>query len=291
MATNISKNEKGLSKLQLPFAYRLSITLSEIFFVIILAIISANIILLMIDDKAAVTAGLNPKYLSYDSQKDEVDNDYSYLKTVDPFYVVNTNLKTLQANNLPESTLDVKIYGLRTDGEGRGSAILKVQGALQKLAYPGAEIAENVRLTAIFPDRIEINRNGRLETVYIDKNKLTSSPNLKAQNANTNTAKSSDVDVKKDITAFVQSMDLSPFRSGNRIEGFVIGQEAQRTTLAAIGLEIGDILNSVNGNSLHSWERVKEIADEFNDAASLNILIERRGESLTLSLPRSSLGI
>lgn len=290
MATDISNNEEVLLKLQLPFAYRISIAISEIIFIIILAVISANFVLQLIDDQPAITTQ-NPIYISKTSQELKIDNDYSYLKTVDPFYGVNTSLKKIEANNLPESTFDIKIYGLRTDGEGRGSAILKVQGDVQKLLYPGAEIANNVRLTAIYSDRIEINRSGRLETVFLEKNRSVSPLGIKALNADKDVIETPNAELKKNVAAFIQSMDLSPFRSGNRIAGFVIGQEAQKTVLTTVGLEIGDILNSVNGNNLHSWERVNEIPDEISNSASLNILLERRGETLSLSLTRSSLGI
>ena len=85
-------------------------------------------------------------------------------------------------------------------------------------------------------------------------------------------------------------MDLKPFREGKNIAGFTVGDKAEPSLLILAGLEKGDIISSVNGNELLSWERVKEIS-EGASGGTLNIQLERDGEMRTLELSQSALGL
>lgn len=285
MAAETQQNKAQNTIVHLPIFFRLSVAGVEIIVVSILALICSNLFLMMLERYNDFGLPEFTQQSLSKSRGEHRENDYTYLKTVDAFYNKNSVLFEQQTEQLPESTLDIQIFGIRARGKGSGTVILKSQGSVQKLARVGDEIAAGTLLTAIYADRIEFRRNGRLETIYLDKERVN-----ELSNAQTNeVAHEPSENHAEAISTFVKSMDLSPYREGRDIIGFNIGDGAEKTLLALAGLEVGDIINSVNGNQLHSWERVSEIADE-SSSGELDIQLERNGETIRLSLSSTSLG-
>ncbi len=290
MMAKTEKNESDIRTAQLPFYYRLSVSVFEVIMVILLAVFCSEIFLnyMIIDEGDDLLMDIPP--ISTSNMPQGKKEQFTYLKTVDAFYgAANSDISTV-VNNVPESTLDIKIFGLRAKGNGNGTAILKSQGSVQRLARVGDEIASGATLTAIFANRIEFRRNGRLETIYLEKEEAGSVFKKMQENPTKAQANKSIITRQKKIAEFVNAMDLSPFREGKEITGFTVGINAEESLLSLVGIEVGDIISVVNGNRLHSWERVKEISEEAT-ADSLDIQFERRGEPLTLTLSQSSLGL
>lgn len=271
---------------ELPALFRFSVAGLELAFVIILALISANTILFFfknnITEEISTDIVIPPK----SSQIITETADYTYLKTVDAFYPENQVVDQVPSLQIPESTLNIKLYGIRARGNGDGTVIFQSQGSVQQLAIVGNEIAPNTVLTAVHADSIEFRRNGKLEKKYLDEEHTTSG--LLKQNSEV-TASTPTV-FANTVSEFVNALALSPYRNGRAIEGFVVGSDADGSLLTFAGLEVADIIKSVNGNELHSWERVTEISDGARSGV-LDLSLERRGEPINLSISTSSLGL
>jgi general secretion pathway protein C len=289
MAENILEDGNSVQDAQLPLFFRFTLTGFEIFAVILLAILCSDTFLSLVSsgEKRDLSTTVVPSTIFKNGRSDE--HQYSYLKTVDPFYGVTVSETVSQVNNVPQSTLDIQIFGLRAKNNGSGTVILKSQGGIQKLAQVGDEIASGAKLTAIFANRIEFRRNGRLETIYLPKDRVGFLAKKQSDIPEVMPANNHQGTNKEQIADFVSAMDLTPYRQGKNIEGFTVGVNADLSLLSLVGLQKGDIINSVNGNRLHSWERVKEIS-EGAGFGSLDIQFERSGEPLALSLSQSSLG-
>lgn len=281
MPANADTAQRQKNAIELPALYRFSVTAAELLAVIILAMIGANFIVLLIDKNTAPAISTDIEFEA--SLPHDVTNasDYTNLQTVDAFYPANRDIEPVQKALLPKSTLDVQIFGIRATGGGNGRVILQAQGGMQQLASIGNEIAANTTLTAVYPDRIEIRRNGRLETIFQDEDRVVS--DLSSHSTENIT------DTKNDLAALIESLKLSPYRNGRSIEGFAIGGDADSTLLTLVGLQVADIITSVNGNELHSWERVSEIPDAAG-SGQLILQLQRNGETVDLSIPTSSTG-
>lgn len=281
MPANADTAQRQKNAIELPARYRFAVTVAELLAVIILAMICANFIVLLIDKNSAPAISTDSEYQASLPRDATYAGDYTNLKTVDAFYPTNRDIEPLQTAELPKSTLNVQIFGIRATGGGNGRVILQAQGGMQQLASIGNEIAANTTLTAVYPDRIEIRRNGRLETIYLDEERVV------ADLSSHSTEKITDT--KNDLAALIESLKLSPYRNGRSIEGFAIGDDADKTLLAVVGLQVADIITSVNGNELHSWERVSEIPDAAG-SEQLILQLQRNGETVDLSIPTSSTG-
>lgn len=288
MASVLRSQQTKEMQVALPRVYVYVVAALEVISVIILAVLCSNLFIFYLEQigedntLSQITATNNVP------QRPTTDTSYPYLRSVDPFFDRSFDVTEESASQLPESTLDLKIYGIRATGNGDGTVILKSQGSKQRLSLVGDEIADNTVLTAIYAGRIEISRNGRLETIYLDSERTKSLSVNVSDVSRSQTSLNADFFETELIINFIKALELKPYRQDRRISGFVIGDDAKKSLAASAGLEIGDIIQSVNGNRLHSWERVLEIPDGVT--GTIDIQLERRGELLNLALTPSSLG-
>ncbi|HPF46804.1 MAG: PDZ domain-containing protein [Alphaproteobacteria bacterium] len=290
MAKKISLALSGTEAVRLPPYYRYALIFLEIVAVIFLALICSNIVIQLLNPDVEIDLSAPLPTTSLSEKQKARQTDYSYLKTVDAFFGLPKNIITTRSDDIPESTLDIQVFGLRAKGNGDGTVILKSQGSVQKLAKIGDQVANGTTLAAIYPDRIDIRRNGRLETIYLNKDRENARQIAQSQIAAPSSTPQSSNNSKQKIEDFIALMDLKPFREGKNIAGFTVGDKAEPSLLILAGLEKGDIISSVNGNELLSWERVKEIS-EGASGGTLNIQLERDGEMRTLELSQSALGL
>ena len=85
------------------------------------------------------------------------------------FFQPVTGEDTPETVRAAESSLDIKLFGLRADGNGIGSVIYKIGGQKQQNVRVGEQMADKIKLLAVYNDRIEINNNGSFETVSFGK--------------------------------------------------------------------------------------------------------------------------
>ncbi|MFC3052771.1 type II secretion system protein N [Kordiimonas pumila] len=197
----------------------------------------------------------------------------------DPFYRTIVQ-KAATGKAAPESSMKIAIFGLRTDKNGGGSAILKVGDDPQQLVQLGGAIKPGVTLTGIFNDRIEISRSGVRETVYMYPASARKTP--QPQGLSTSNGRSV---AGAELAGLVQGLALTPAYSGGRIAGFQVGIAASDPSLQALSLEPDDIVLSVNDIALVSFERLTELADELNGVRRVSFTYERRGEKRVQTIP------
>lgn len=202
------------------------------------------------------------------------DTDISLLRSFDPFFRDNVATEGQMQTQLPESTLNIQVFGLRARADGSGSAIVKLQDGDQKLAQVGDRLAAGVQLTAVYTDRLEIRRAGVKEAVYLRPQqeravRKTGSTAPISQQAGARRAGIA-------ATGF-SSLELTPVRRDRRIIGFKL-PAALPAPLQSAGLEGDDIITRVNGAPLSSFERLQEIGELLPAGGSLLMEIERRGQ-------------
>ena len=208
--------------------------------------------------------------------------DMSRLTTFDPFYrEIAGPADAPQQTAVRESSLRIELFGLRAAADGTGTAIIKTPDGDQKLVKIGDRIAAGVTLSAVYPDRLEVNRAGIREAIFLRPQRERQTATTASRRAVAPQATSDEIPVQFDLTSF----QLSPVRRERRIVGFQIPDPLPLPLLGS-GLEAGDILMEANGEPLRSYERLEELSGELAGSQQLTLEIERRGErrSLVLSL-------
>ncbi len=211
----------------------------------------------------------------------ETELDAGLLVGFDPFFKDLQGATTVVETTIRESSLRLEVFGLRSEPGGKGTAIIKTQDGDQKLIHIGDRIAPGVTLAAVYPDRLEVNRAGIREAIYLrpQRERQTSVAPTPAQQSVVSPERES-------APVFdLSAINLEPIRRERRIIGFRL-PDPLPLPLVGSGLEAGDILTHANGEPLVSFERLQEIGEGLSGAQSLAIDFERRGEqrNLTISL-------
>jgi len=216
------------------------------------------------------------------SQRDVATTDTSRLLAFDPFFRSVIVAENTVETALPESTLNIQVFGLRAGSGGSGSAIIKLQEGEQKLVQVGDRLAAGVELTAVYPDRLELLRSGSKEAVYLrpQEERFIAEQQITAREPEKPVT-----DGAAPIGLVFSTLSLAPVRRDRRIIGFRLPELLSAPLLNA-GLEGGDILTRANGSPLSSFERLQEIGEALQAATSLLLEIERRGQlrELTVNL-------
>lgn len=202
------------------------------------------------------------------------------ITSIDPFSRVPGNSRQSTAA-APETTLNLKLYGVRAKtAAGEGSAIIRLPDGKQRVFLVGEQIINGVRLRAVAGDHVTIERAGVSEALYLGDGPRTAVA-APASGVAPNTSSQSPAATADGTTAFVSSLldqvELKPRRQGNRINGFYLMDRDGSGRVAALGLQPGDVILSVNGVDLVAFERVTELAGELRGARRLTLDIERDG--------------
>ena len=198
----------------------------------------------------------------------------------------------------PETDLALKLFGVRAEvgAQDRGSAIIQTTDNKQAAFVPGQMIQQGVRLEQVFPDRVEIVREGVRESLYLnpDREPVRPSPLLagasaevegafeRAPSVTTAPAMGAAAVSRGELASISPAEALAQFQlrprlEGSRINGFVVQALGADPRLRVLDVQPGDVIMDVNGTRLTSFERVSELPDELRGATELRIGLIRDG--------------
>lgn len=212
--------------------------------------------------------------------------DFTMVSAFDPFFRQTQNAP-YEIAAAPESNLKITIAGLRAaegdEASGAGTAIVKAQGDGQKLVKVGEEIATGAKLVAVYSDRIEINRRGARETIYMrqpsQRNERPIVIDASAVQADAASGANADW-----VERLLSDVPFEPVRTDGRLAGFRVGESNQNELLATLGLEEGDVILAVAGSPLTSFERLTELSEELDTSRPVVLDINRRGEQIAVTI-------
>jgi len=148
----------------------------------------------------------------------------------------------IKAEMAPETTLNLKVFGMRADLEGgSSSAIIQTPDNKQASYYLGEEIIPGVTLETVEIDYVILNRDGTLER-------------LSRQGKSEDETGAPIVQVSIDTLSFeakdfINDIRFFPARDGRKVLGYKIRSQ-RGVSLTNYGLEKNDIITSINGQDL-----------------------------------------
>lgn len=211
---------------------------------------------------------------------------YDIFATFDPFSRRAITTTVAESTTAPETNLDLKLYGLRAGiTESAGSAIIKTPDNRQASYAVGDEIISGVVLRSVLSERALISRNGVTESLSLNPDEATGTRIIQSNQFAATDALAGDVNR---LSALIEQLQLQPRILNGGVNGFFVNADgAQASLLDSVGLEPADVILSVNDVRLVSMERVRDVIEEVNSLASVNILVERDGAQQTLTLEQA----
>lgn len=211
--------------------------------------------------------------------------------------------------NLPESTLPLKLLGTVVQSQGKRSfAIIQDTGTRdQQIHFVGDEIREGTTISSVTRNRVVLLRNGREEILEMEEDQSTASragvDRLRpTRAARTRTAPASEesVTVRKvgdnsfvmdrrevegvlqDFNKLLTQIRVVPHFADGKPDGFKIFNIRPGSLFASLGMVNGDIIKRVNGLEITGPEQALQMFQQLRDESQVTVDLERFRKNLTL---------
>ncbi len=260
--------------------------------VIVLGLISARAFWLLADPHGAVSNEVGVVSMSSTAAgQPALRADLSILTRLNPFSKANAELTDI-VTEAPETALNLVLSGLRAQtGEGQGSAVIKTPDNLQALYEPGDEILAGVSLERVLSDRVEIRRNGRLESLFLTDARGALSviedqetrQIVSGEAAEPVSPVAPNTLVVANMSEFLAAIRLDPVRADNVTVGYRLLPRDDGSALAAAGFETGDAVLAINGAAIGDIDG-EEFIEELESARGADLTVLRDGEETTQRL-------
>ncbi len=199
----------------------------------------------------------------------------------------------------PDTNLRLTLRGIVADNTPEGSRALIESSPNDLKPYSvGMSVPGNATLHAIHADRVLLKRNGRLETLRLEKDRPTdpgavvavtppprggSTPTIVDAQAAQQLSEIRNT-LLNDPTQASRYLRVQPARRGGQLVGYRIYPGRDRQIFRDVGLRPGDIVTRINGVNLDDPTRSLQLLGELSQAASIDLTVERAGNMQNFSV-------
>ncbi len=194
----------------------------------------------------------------------------------------------------PETTLKIRLLG-RISGSSQ-IATLRTPDNQEQSYTVGEEVMNGVTLQNVYPDFVVLKVNGEVQRLTFQRDEKTglsetqidrvsqsvSIPGNASEESNPITTNPTE---QIDASALMKSVQLNPnFESGTLI-GYEIKARSGAANLEEFGLQSGDIVTAINGNSLlQSQPDLQGLIANLKNANQVKLDILRDGSPVTVQI-------
>lgn len=194
--------------------------------------------------------------------------------------------------NAPETQLNLVLTGIVASTQGRDSrALIKDEKNEQKPYAIGDSVSNNVKLRAIYSNRVILDRSGRFETLTLEDEKQARA----ALASNAAPAEQVTPQVAQDIgqarqqilqdpSKASQYLRIQPERRDGKLVGYRVYPGSDREIFQKVGLRPGELVTAINGQSLDNPSESLKLLGDLAQAPSVSVTLERGGETRTLNV-------
>lgn len=198
--------------------------------------------------------------------------------------------RTGGVSSLSEATAagssQVRLFGLRSDGAGGGSAIIGLPDGRQVSVEVGEQVEPGLVLQSVGDDHVILMRGGSVTRLIFSDTPMGAAPvpppppgpqtvRPEPEPAAPAVAPASGPAV--DPARLMAQASLRPRMRGMRIDGFTVSGAGDGTVLRSAGLRPGDVILAVNGQPLDSLERITALRGDLANSTSAELRYERDG--------------
>ncbi len=193
------------------------------------------------------------------------------------------------ATNAPDTALQLKLDGVFvSNNRDQSSAIISDQGqGIGKLYRVGQQVSGGATLSAVYVDRVLLQRNGIDEVLRFIKTNLLGgdapvTPVASATNKNNPQAREMLTQaigrLESEPDAYLSEMGLTTKRG----QGYEITDNAPSHLRSSLGLKAGDKLLRLNGQPLGNPQLDKDLLQQVQQTGHARIDIQRGSQTLTI---------
>lgn len=154
---------------------------------------------------------------------------------------------------------------------------------VQDVFEVNASVFDEAKLVAIFADRVEIERNGQKEVLMLDDMLASARPETKdgiaSLDDNEYIVDEAELDkALENLPLLLTQARAVPYFSDGQAVGLRLFAIKSGSLYEKIGLRNGDVLKSVNGNSMADLSQAMQLFEKLKSERSIALTIERNRE-------------
>lgn len=197
-------------------------------------------------------------------------------------------------NSVAATQMNLVLVGTiaETDPE-KGYAIIGESPPTAKVYSVGKTISGGTKLHAVYPDRVILDRGGRLEALMLPKKFQGGGPSggaggvpvgMGSMGAGSALSDRLRAMANADATTIVEVMRPQPVFSEGHQRGYRVYPGRDRQQFTKMGLMPGDLITSINGTPLDDPARGLEILQTMNSATDVTVTVERNGQPTQITI-------
>lgn len=218
--------------------------------------------------------------------------DVSAIVSAHLFGVYQPTVVTAQAaRDMPETPLNLTLMGIFAGtSEDYSRALIAQQGGSEQAYAPGDRVTSGVVLQKIMTDRVILQRDGRLETLRLEKDKpSTAEAPAAVETASADAGGTQDLirvrdEMLRDPSKASEYMRVQPAQQNGQLRGYRVYPGRDRAAFNSTGLRPGDLVTSVNGVELNDAGRALQLLGQLAQSNQINMTIERGGQPQNINL-------
>ena len=217
--------------------------------------------------------------------------DFSVFQRFDAFF------RTGGVSSLAEASAagsgQMRLYGLRSDGAGGGSAIIGLADGRQVSVGVGEEVEPGLVLRGVGDDHVTLARGTSLSRLIFSDVPMGVAPvpppppgpqTMTPTPAPAPAEPAASVGASVDPARLIAQAGLRPRMRGARLDGFTVSGAGDPAVLGAAGLQAGDVILAVNGQALDSLEQISALRGRLANSSVAEIRYERDGQVQTTTI-------
>lgn len=215
--------------------------------------------------------------------------DTSVFQRFDAFF--RTGGQSSMAEDTAAGSSQMRLFGVRADGVGGGSAIIGLADGRQISVGVGEEVEPGLILHSVGGDHVVLSRSGALSRLIFAETPVgaaappppPATPQVVAPPAPVAAPAAADAALVDPARLMAQA-SLRPRMRGLGINGFTVSAAGDGAALRAAGLQSGDVILAVNGTELNSLDRIATLRRDLANSPSAEIRYERGGQVRTTTI-------
>jgi type II secretion system protein C len=254
---------------------------------------------------SAPAPGLGPRAVSGDERASEQtdalpqsrqNTDYAVLVDSNIFGAMSpsdqseTSSTQAAADSVPSAEpLGLRLVGVIAGGPTTSRAVIEDTNTRIATPYKIGDIVASTRIEAIESDRIVLSHKGRTKVLSLH---TARAPRDASPSATQVAAPPSRPQAQPSFTpsarlSYVEDLfrtaKIEPYVKDGRPEGLKISGLEQNPLAAAVGLRNGDIIQTVNGQSLNNTQKAFQVLQKARTQPRISIQLLRDGKARDLS--------
>jgi general secretion pathway protein C len=197
----------------------------------------------------------------------------------------------LDPSAAPATQMSLVLVGTiaHTDPE-KGLAIVGESAPTAKVYGVGKTITGGAKLHAVYPDRVILNRGGKLEALMLPKKFLGGGSQPPAtmatpvRNPQPMLGDQIRTLATQNPAAITEIIRPQPVFANGQQRGYRVYPGRNRQQFSKLGLMPGDLVTAINGTPLDDPARGMEILQSINSASEVTVTVERNGQSAQVNI-------